>query len=282
MSVDEIKAAYAGLVPDLSQVTEGTLTFGDSAEDAKSKLEVLTSALLAHRDADRAFYEAVDQATETLKKNGKTLDITTKKGRENQAALDRVAVATQRASSAAKANGLSMEYQNAVMKLGADRLVAMGIRMGMTRKQAEAYANKLLGIPPVVNTRASLDTSAARASLNAWQGALNRVMGSVTAQAGPWRGGYTFPGQGTGGISHAAEGGPRGNLTMVGEYGRELVRLPFGSSVSSNPDTERILSGSGGGSTSVHLSVSAPIGSQAQLEDWLQRAVINLQRKGRL
>ena len=44
----------------------------------------------------------------------------------------------------------------------------------------------------------------------------------------------------TGGIiGAAATGGVRNNLTMVGEAGPELVRLPAGSSVKSNPDTRR-------------------------------------------
>jgi hypothetical protein len=52
----------------------------------------------------------------------------------------------------------------------------------------------------------------------------------------------------TGGIIGAASGGARGGLTLVGEQGPEVVRLPFGASVSSNPDTRRILGGGGGGS----------------------------------
>jgi phage-related protein len=50
---------------------------------------------------------------------------------------------------------------------------------------------------------------------------INAVLGHVPKL--PW--------QATGGISHAAEGGPRGNLTWVGERGPELVNLPFGSTV---------------------------------------------------
>ena len=46
-------------------------------------------------------------------------------------------------------------------------------------------------------------------------------------------------------IGTAATGGIRGNLTMVGEQGPELVQLPTGSRVRSNPDTRRILGGSG-------------------------------------
>lgn len=47
-------------------------------------------------------------------------------------------------------------------------------------------------------------------------------------------------------IGAAASGGVRGNMTLVGEAGPELVQLPTGSRVRSNPDTRRIL-GAGGG-----------------------------------
>lgn len=58
------------------------------------------------------------------------------------------------------------------------------------------------------------------------------------------------------GISAAATGGVRNNLTMVGEHGPELVNLAPGSRVRSNPDTRRILrqGADSGGSTLVFKS----------------------------
>ncbi|MFM9694537.1 phage tail protein [Streptomyces europaeiscabiei] len=47
-------------------------------------------------------------------------------------------------------------------------------------------------------------------------------------------------GKAAGGIIGAAAGGARGGLTWVGEQGPELVRLPYGSMVHSNPDSRRI------------------------------------------
>lgn len=48
-------------------------------------------------------------------------------------------------------------------------------------------------------------------------------------------------------IGAAAAGGIRGNMTLVGEEGPELVRLPSGSHVRTAGDTRRMLGGSGGG-----------------------------------
>lgn len=51
-----------------------------------------------------------------------------------------------------------------------------------------------------------------------------------------------------GGITGAATGGLHSGMRMVGEHGPELVELPPGTRVNSNPDTERMMSGDGGGS----------------------------------
>lgn len=45
-------------------------------------------------------------------------------------------------------------------------------------------------------------------------------------------------------IGTAATGGVRSNATLVGEQGPEIVELPTGSRVRSNPDTKRLLGGS--------------------------------------
>ncbi len=58
----------------------------------------------------------------------------------------------------------------------------------------------------------------------------------------------------TGGIiGAAAGGGPRGPLVMVGEHGRELVALPPGTQVHSNPDTERMMTAAGSGVTALQV-----------------------------
>lgn len=53
-------------------------------------------------------------------------------------------------------------------------------------------------------------------------------------------------GRAHGGIQGAQNGQMSSGLTMVGEHGRELLDLPPGTQVHSNPDTERLLGGMGG------------------------------------
>ncbi|MDX3515874.1 phage tail protein [Streptomyces caniscabiei] len=57
-------------------------------------------------------------------------------------------------------------------------------------------------------------------------------------------------------IGAAAGGGPRGGLTWVGEQGPELVRLPYGSMVHSNPDSRRMAAAGSGGGAPVVVNLS--------------------------
>ena len=60
-----------------------------------------------------------------------------------------------------------------------------------------------------------------------------------------------------GNVGAAATGGVRNNQTLVGEDGPEIVDLPAGSRVRSNPDTRRLLGGGGGGGGRIQLMIDA-------------------------
>jgi hypothetical protein len=82
-------------------------------------------------------------------------------------------------------------------------------------------------------------------------------------------GGHTLA---TGGIA-AAGGGPRSDMTLVGENGPELLKLPGGSTVYSNADTQRMLSGWGGGPLQVVVTIDAAAFRAAGLPDSLIRDI---------
>jgi hypothetical protein len=90
-----------------------------------------------------------------------------------------------------------------------------------------------------------------------------------TVYNAPVTGGHKF--FASGGIVGAAGGGPRSNMALVGESGPELVSLPPGSTVHSNPDTQRMLSQGGGSGLHITLELGPSFQrlglSTAQLED---------------
>ena len=65
-----------------------------------------------------------------------------------------------------------------------------------------------------------------------------------------------LPGFAHGGVvGQAASGGGRGGLTMTGEAGPELLQLPPGTRVRSNPDTRRMLSAGGAAESIITLII---------------------------
>ena len=81
-------------------------------------------------------------------------------------------------------------------------------------------------------------------------------------------------GMARGGVKGAQSGGVRGNMTLVGEAGPELVQLPTGSRVRTNPDTRRLMNGQGGGSGVAVLDVrSSGRPEDDFLVEWIRRAV---------
>lgn len=96
---------------------------------------------------------------------------------------------------------------------------------------------------------------------------------AVSIQVGTVRG----PGaraEAHGGIIGADTGGARGGLTWVGEAGRELVRLPYGSTVYPHGQSEGMAAASSGGGGQVVIQVQ-PGGSGLDrlFVDWLREAV---------
>jgi phage-related protein len=115
--------------------------------------------------------------------------------------------------------------------------------------------------------------SAIESAASAVAGALSSVgsafsgVSSLGSAVGGFLGKFGFAG---GGITGAASGGPRSGLTLVGERGPELLRLPAGSQVYNNGQTQQML-GAGGGPQMVVLQV-APGGGSA-FEQFMVQAI---------
>lgn len=82
-------------------------------------------------------------------------------------------------------------------------------------------------------------------------------------------------GRAMGGVVGAQDGRMSGGWTMTGEAGKELLKLPPGTQVMSNPDTERMLSGGGfgGGGMPIVIQVMPTPGGG---DDMMDEVVRNL------
>lgn len=164
-----------------TKIAGGLQKIVDSAATAKIEIRSLKEILddfagktLDQREASRAFEEAVDQATDSLKRNGRTLDENTPKGRANQAALDAIAKAARRQADATLAATGSQEDANAVMATGRARFIAAATAMGMSTTKARTLADSLFAIPDVDRT-VTIHNKQALSAISAVQQSLGKI-----------------------------------------------------------------------------------------------------------
>jgi TP901 family phage tail tape measure protein len=102
---------------------------------------------LSARDAARNFEKSIDDLDDSLKKNGTTLDITTQKGRDNQAAFDGIAGAGLKSAEAMAKAGESQEAVQGNLRGTYDSLIAAAGKFGITGDEADTMARKVMGVP---------------------------------------------------------------------------------------------------------------------------------------
>lgn len=125
-------------------------------DDMVKSLGELNQTTLSARDAERGYVEQLGETHEVAKRNGQTLDINTKKGRENAEALDAQAKAALTLAEAvgreAEQHGGAAEGAAALKaSLEASRpaLIQAATDMGMGAEEALAFANEVLAIPAI-------------------------------------------------------------------------------------------------------------------------------------
>lgn len=285
LSMDQLREIYRGAESDINPASDALREMGSAAKTTTEAMNALASTMLDERAASRAFFEAVDAANDGLKKGRLAFDSGTEAGRRNQAMIDDVARSTLAWMAASEANGESQERSNSIMNVGLERLTAMHIKLGMTRTDAIAASRELLGLGRQAGLLPKkIGISVAMSGAQAVIGVLNGIQSRIgwinghpavvrvnTAAANVREDRYAV--RYTGGIiGAAAGGGPRGALTMVGEQGRELVRLPTGSQVYSHPDSERMLSSGTAGPQRIQLEW---VGNTAgdEFMAWLQKNI---------
>lgn len=163
----------------------------DEVADLEQAMKDLNDATLTQRAAQRGYEQALDDANAALKDNGKSLDKHTQKGRDNAEALDAIATAAADELVALDASGASAEKVGKRHDKMREDLIKAGTRFGMTKKQAERYADAVLAIPKHVETTAEFHILADIAEI----GRHSRDEHSLKRAAGGWIGGSGGPTQ---------------------------------------------------------------------------------------
>lgn len=179
-----------------------------------------TEGVMGQGRAFIAYEAALDRAAASVKKNGRTLNIGREKGRENRTALMDLAQAAHEATFAMHNLGRPASAIVAKMKEQRAEFIKIARSMGLTTKEAKALADKWGLLPSTVKSVLAKEVK---------DKAYNKAAEKFNAT-----------------LKTKASGGPAGGMTLVGESGPELVRLPFGSSVVPAGQTAGMMGGSGG------------------------------------
>ncbi|AVH57781.1 MULTISPECIES: phage tail protein [Streptomyces] len=118
-----------------------------AASGLTQSIHALNSVYLESRGDVRAMEEAIDAATETLKKNGKTLDDNTDAGRQNNAALDAIASTTMKAMEAKYAETGSWVEALKVYDRGRSALDKATLSVSKNSTEAKKLADQILRTP---------------------------------------------------------------------------------------------------------------------------------------
>lgn len=220
-------AAAAADLADGVTGANGAATTGKTAFDRYAdSINKAYKATLGLRGDKRALEAAIDDVSESVKKNGKTLDTNTEKGRANQAALDGVASAALSVVEGMKATNTPADKVAAQMDKSRASFIKAAESMGMSKKAAQELATKLgliKGKEITVTASVSLNRSADEIVYKVGKSGSMKF----TARAG---GGRLIPGLGY----------------LVGELGPELLQVDQPSMMTNHRDTKRILEASRG------------------------------------
>ncbi len=162
----EQKSALSKLADDMASGQRSTENYTDALKDLIDAQMKAAGIVLDMRDAQRNVQEAIAAASKAVEDNGQTLDITTDKGRKNQAALDAIANSSWDLIDSMRENNATGGELQAQMAASRQAFLDAAGAMGMGADEANALADKLGLIPKNVSTEVVVDTANAENSIN--------------------------------------------------------------------------------------------------------------------
>jgi hypothetical protein len=147
----------------MSEAYEGsTAEINDKNDALRETIELNGEVIGSELD----YLDTLDEATQKLQENTEAgFDKNTAAGRDNLRALGDISAATLDYSDSIVEAGGSQIEANAVIGQGREELIRAAEQLGMTKEQAEQYANSLGLIPKDVNTKANAQTQEAEEKL---------------------------------------------------------------------------------------------------------------------
>jgi len=263
---------------------------GSAAYTAAQMTDLLTTALDRQVDGALSAAEASLRHREALARAAETADKKRGANLEEERALYDLARATNDATRALDDSNLTAEQVKDRYNEATAAFVNTAIKMGYTEKAARELSDELLKIPKRLATEVLINSGPAVTSAKNIQKAINNIHGK-TVYVNVYRSGeYGSGDQGAmHGPSRNAAGGPvkAGEISWVGEQGKELLVMPRDGYVLNNRDSAMLAAGGGGGTpfTGPSTGTSRPVvlqiapgrfsGFERMFLSWLKEAVAN-------
>jgi hypothetical protein len=226
----------------------------DAAAAAKTMAEAFDKAfgiVMGLDEANLHWKEGLAKLRKELEDGTKTLDTNTEAGQANvQALYDQARNAVDVYDSMIAA-GKGADAATAAYNTNIDSIIAMATRAGFNRQQIQELIAKFKQVPGSVVTQMDLyGTDVVKTQIQLLKESLAGISGKTYTikfkadlPAGISMGNLLhndFRGRAFGGVIGAATGGIRSGLTWVGEMGKELVALPYGSRVYPHGESMRM------------------------------------------
>lgn len=151
-----------------SSVQKLTSTEEDNTKALRDNIDALwkqANAILALSGSEIGYERAVDDATKTIRDNGRTLDVHTEKGRANREALNGIATASQAYISKLIETGASSEKVASATANARTAFIRAATAAGMGADQVKRLADKLKLVPP--KTSALVEVTIKQPNVNA-------------------------------------------------------------------------------------------------------------------
>lgn len=268
-------------------LSDAMIAARDAAEEERASLEGLAKELKAQADPVFAIVKAQDDLKAAQKATAEATKEHGKNSAEAEAALQKQALAAL--SLEANIGKLGDTFDGKMTPAMRATFKAAGLTDGAIDRLEKQFRDaKRAGdqFSRTYRARAVLD------GFKSANGQLDGLLRDLRAFDGVWTATMitnykTFgkPGSGGGlahgGIKGAANGSTSSDLTWVGEQGPELVDLPPGSRVHSNPDSTRMAAaadGGGGGPITINLVVDGKVLAQAMMDP--QREIVRTEYGG--
>lgn len=129
------------LEDDLGATTKGINDQAAALGEVIDALSTYYGFALSESDAMISMHDAFDKATDSVVKNGQTLDLNTEQGRANQSALNDLAKSALKAAQAQAENGANMDQINGTLDQARQHYIDAAQAMGMTPEAAKAAAD---------------------------------------------------------------------------------------------------------------------------------------------